>query len=133
MCHLRHRLRIFLFHRKVATFSRYPSFCVSNHPMIHQICDIMMIISTWDRVYFWICLLNHNSLRHQTWPVDRYKQGQYFSGIFWTIWRTGTKFQVLFNLAACSNYFITNYITIPVFHFFEKVNNGHFKMLNVSF
>ena len=49
ICHLRHRLRIFFF---------------------------MMSISTWDKIHFWIYLLNRNSLSHQTWPVDRYKQGQ---------------------------------------------------------
>ena len=46
--------------------------------MIYQICDFMMIISTWDRVQFWIYLLNHNSLTHQIWSIDTYKQGQYF-------------------------------------------------------
>ena len=30
----------------------------------------------------WIYLLNHNFLTHQTWPVDRYKQGQYFQESF---------------------------------------------------
>ena len=41
------------------------------------------------------------------------------------IWRTGAKFQALFNLATCSNNTVNNYVTIPVFHFFEKVNKGH--------
>ena len=48
------------------------------------------------------------------------------------IWRTGAKFQALFNLATCSNYSITNYVKIPVFHIFEKVNKGQLKMVNVS-
>ena len=26
-------------------------------------------------VHFWTYLLRHNSLSHQTWPIDRYKQG----------------------------------------------------------
>ena len=42
-------------------------------------------------------------------------QGKNFSGIFGTIWRTGAKFQVLFNLLICSNYSVTNYVKIPVF------------------
>ena len=134
MFHLRHRLRFFLFCRKVIFCSQdIQVFCVFNHPMIYQIFDIMMSISTWDRVHFWIYLLSHDSLSHQTWLVDRYKQGQYFSGIFWTIWRTGAKFQALFNLATCTNYSITNYITTLVFHFFVKVNKRHFKMLNVNY
>ena len=133
MFHLRHRLRFFLFYRKVIFRSQdIQVFCVFNHPMIYQIFDIMMSIGTWDRTPFWIYLLSHNS-SHQTWPADRYKQGQYFSGIFWTIWRTRAKFQALFNLATCSNYSITNYVTTPVFHFFVKVNKRHFKMLNVNY
>ena len=88
-------------------FSRYSSFCIFNHPVIYQICDVMRSISTGHRVYFWIYLLNHNSLTHQSWSINRYKQGEYFSEIFWTIWRTGAKFQAVFNLAICSNYSIS--------------------------
>ena len=44
--------------------------------LIYQICDIMVSISTWDRVHFWMYLLNHNSLSSQNWQTDRYKQGQ---------------------------------------------------------
>ena len=29
--------------------------------MIYQICDVMMSISTWHKVHFWIYILNHNS------------------------------------------------------------------------
>ena len=32
--------------------SRYSSFCIFSRPMIYQICDVMMSISTWDGV-FW--------------------------------------------------------------------------------
>ena len=86
--------------------------------MIYQISD-MMSISTWGKIHFWMYLLNHNS-SHQTWPTDTYNQGQQFLGIFWTIWRTGTKFQVFSKLAICPNYSITNYVKIPVLHFFLK-------------
>ena len=41
-------------------------------------------------------------------------------------------FQVLFNLATCSKYSITNYVKIPVFHFLEKVNKRHLKILNFN-
>ena len=44
----------------------------------------------------------------------------------------GANFQVLFNLATCSNYAITNYVKIPVFHLFEKVNKSYLKMVNIS-
>ena len=50
-----------------------------------------------------------------------------------TIWMTGAKFQAVFNLAICSNYSMTNYDRIPVFYYFEKVNMGHLKMLNVEY
>ena len=123
MCHLRHRLRIFLFHRKVyVSFSRYSSFCVFKHPMIYKICyNIMMSIISCDRVHFWIHLLNRNLLSHGTRPINRCKLGQRFSGIFWIIWRTGAKFQVLFNLRICSNYSVTNYVKIPqCFIFWER-------------
>ena len=39
----------------------------------------------------------------------------------------GAKFQALFNLASCCNYSITNYVKIPVFHFYDKVNKGKLK------
>ena len=81
--------------------------------MIYQTCDVMMSISIWDRVHG-IYLLNHNALTHQTWPIDRYKQGKYFSEVFWAIWRTGEMFQSLFNLATYSNYSITNHVNFPV-------------------
>ena len=128
MYHLRHRLRIFFVSSKsYVPFSRCSSFCIFNHPMIYQICDVMMNISTWDRGHFWIYCLNHHSLTHQTCSIDRYNQGLYFSEIFWTIWRTGAELQALFDLATCSNYSITNYVKFPVFHFFKRVNNGELK------
>ena len=37
------------------------------------------------------------------------------------------------NLDTCSNYSITSYVKILVFHFFEKVNKGSWKMLNVNY
>ena len=109
-------------------FSKCSSFRSFSHPMIYLICDVVSF-STRGRLHF----LNHNSLSHQTWPIDRYKQEQQFLRIFRTIWRTGTKFQVLFNLAICSNYSMTIYVKIPVFHYFEKVNKWQLKMVNVYY
>ena len=114
-------------------FSRYSNFCIFNHLVIYEIWDVTMSISTWNRVHFWIYLLNHNSLTHPTWSVDRCKQGQYFCENFWTIWRTGAKFHTFFNLATSSIYSVTNYVKIPVVHFFEKVNKGLLKMINVNY
>ena len=84
-------------------------------------------------VRFWIYLWNHNSLIHQTWPSDRHKQKQWFSRIFWTIWRTKAKFQVLFDLGTCFNNSITSHVMIPVFNFFEKVNKEHLKMVRTNY
>ena len=63
MCHLRHRLRIFLFCGKVMFRSQYIEvfvfsnipwcFCIFNHRLIYQIWD-MMNIRTWDMAHFWI-------------------------------------------------------------------------------
>ena len=93
--------------------------------MIYQICDVMVSISAW--VHFRIYLLKYNSLSHQTRPADRYKQEQWFLGIFWALWKTGAKFQTLFNWATRSNFSITNYVKIPVFHFFWKSEKGTIK------
>ena len=94
------------------------------------------VTSWWVLVHKTRCIceyfLSHNSLSNQTWSIDRYKRGQRCSGIFWTIWRTGAKFQVLFNLAPCSNYWITNYVKIIMFHSFEKVNEGCNEKLKMS-
>ena len=131
MCYLRHKLRIFLFHRKIMFHSQ--DIQVFLFLTISWFTKSDVIMSRWDRAHFWIYLLNHNSLNHQTWPIDRYKQGQSFSVIIWTIWRTEATFQAFFNLAACSNYSTTNYVKTPIFHFFEKVNKEHLKMVNVNY
>ena len=47
-------------------------FVIFNNPMIYQICNVM----TRDRVRFWICILNHDSISHQTWPTDMQKEGK---------------------------------------------------------
>ena len=49
------------------------------------------------------------------------------------ILRTGSKLQVLSNLATCCNYSITSYVKISVFHFLVKVNKGQLKMANVNY
>ena len=66
----------FISQKGYVPFSRYSNFCIFNHSIIYQICVVMMSIRTWDRVHSWIYLLNLNSLSHETWPIDRYKEGQ---------------------------------------------------------
>ena len=71
---IRHWLRIFLSHAKVMLrFQDDQVFVFRTIPLFTQ--SIIMSMSAWDRVQFWIYLLNHNSLSHQTWPIDTYKQG----------------------------------------------------------
>ena len=114
----------FISYKNYVLFSRYSSFCIlvtSQWVLVHETRYIFEYI-------FWI----YKSWSHQTWPNDRYKQGQWFSVIFWTIWETGARFQDLFNLATCPNYSITKYAKIPVFRFFEKVNKGQLKMVYVN-
>ena len=89
-------------------FLIYSIFYISNYFMNFWICDAMMIVSTQESVHFWIHLLKHSMLGSEIWSTNRYEQGQFFSEIFWMIWRTGAKFQTLLNLAACSNCWITN-------------------------
>ena len=36
----------FISKKNYVSFSRYSSFCIFNHPMIYQICDVTMSIST---------------------------------------------------------------------------------------
>ena len=119
----------FISKENYVSFSRYSSFDIFNHPMIYQICNVMMSISIYMRQGN---LLNHYPLSQRAWPIHRYKHGQQFSGIFWIIWRIGAKFQILLNLATWSNYSITNYVKNPVFYFFEKMNKRQSKMLNIN-
>ena len=133
MCYLRHRFRIFLFRRKVTfrsqdiqtfAFLTIPWFSksVTSWRVLDMTQGAILIIS------FEPQLINPPNLVN-----DRYKQGQYFSETFWTICRTGDKFEIFFSLAMCSNYWITKYVKIPVFHFFEKVNKGQLKIVNLNY
>ena len=115
----------FILWKTYVLFSRYSSFCIFNHLMIYQIWGVMMSISSWDRVYFWIYLLKHNSPSHHTWLTDRYK-GNTFQESFEQFGGRGL-LQALLNLATCTNYSITSYVQIPEFHFFGKVNKGQLK------
>ena len=60
-----HVKNFFILWKSYVPFSRYPSFCIFNDLIIYQICEVMMSISTWDTVHFWIYLLSRNSLSHQ--------------------------------------------------------------------
>ena len=124
------QVKNFLFRRNVMFLSRgIQFFCIFNHPIVYQICDVVMSISTWDRSHFWISFKPH-LIKSPNLVNDRHKQGQYFSKIFLN--DVKCLGQVLFNLATCSNYSITKYVKFSVFHFFERVNNGDLKMVNIN-
>ena len=87
-----------------------------------------------ETVYFWIYLLHHNSLVNKLGLLIDISKDNYFQESFERF--VGAMFQVLFNLKTCSTYSITNYVKIPVFHFFfffEKVNKGHLKLVSAIF
>ena len=42
----------FISQKNYVPFLRYSNFCIFNHPMIYRICDVMMSISTQDKVHF---------------------------------------------------------------------------------
>ena len=86
-------------------FSRNSSFCIFNPPMIYQICDVMMSISPWNRVHFWMYLLNR-TLSHQTWPLDKYKHGPGLVLTTYCVWYPHTvpfKWNALFSTKNSKN------------------------------
>ena len=47
-----HVNNFFISQKIYAPFLRYLSFCIFNHPVIYQICDVMMNISTFFNISF---------------------------------------------------------------------------------
>ena len=43
----------FVSYKNYVPFWRYSSFCIFSHPMIYEICDVTMGITTSDRMHFW--------------------------------------------------------------------------------
>ena len=128
MCHLRHRLRIFLFDKRIMVHSRD----IQVFVFLTIWCFTKSVMAWWVLVHEAQCFNIFWTTTHQTWSIDRHKQGQYFSEIIWAIQKTGAKFQALFNLATCSNYSRTNCVKFPKLHFFERVNKGELKMVNIN-
>ena len=114
--HLRCRLKIFYLVYKLCSFSRYSSFFIFyNHPMVYQICNVMMSILVHEIRYifefiFWTTTHQITKLGQ----ITNICQGNIFPEIFWIILRNRSKLQVLLNLETWSNYSITNYVKIPV-------------------
>ena len=91
---VKHKLRIFLFYRKV----------------IFHFQDIQVF------VFLTIPWFNTSVA---SWWVLVHETGYIIEYIFWAIWWTGTKFQVLLNLASSSSS-ITSYVKITVLHFLKR-------------
>ena len=45
---------LFISYKSYVPFSVYSSFCTINYPMIYQTYDVMMSISTQNKVHFWL-------------------------------------------------------------------------------
>ena len=116
MCHLRHKLRIFLVRRKVMFHSQdIYVFVFSTIPWFTKsVTSWWILVHEAGCIYEYIFWTKTHSVTKLGQLIDINK-GNNFQEFFWTIWRTGTKFQALFNLATSSNYSITNYVKIPMF------------------
>ena len=44
------------------SFLRFSIFCILKNLMNFQICDVIMSVSTWENVHFWINIWNHSLL-----------------------------------------------------------------------
>ena len=136
MWHLRHKLWIFWFHRKVLFCSRdIQVFCIFKHPMIYQICDVMMSINTWGKVHFWIYLLNQNSpkLSRQICPI-----GRYFSTVifFWKLLNDLedlSKVPGSFQFSKLHQLLSNQLCQIYSVSFFEKVRKRELKIININY
>ena len=132
-CHLRHRLRIFLFHRKVmfhsqdtqvyvfVTIPRFTKLVTSWWVLVHEAgCNFEYIL--WNTTH-WVPNPGH--------LIDICK-GNNFQESFVQHGGLGLNPRSL-NLAIYSNYWITNHDNIQEFHFFKKVDQGHLKMVNANY
>ena len=85
MCHLIHKLRIFLFHRKV----KFCSWDIQVFVFL-TIPWFIKSVTSWvwvhKTVHFIIYLLNHNSLSHQTRAI-------FFWNLFEQFWKLGLSFR----------------------------------------
>ena len=77
---LRRNLKIISFCGSHAPFLRYSVFYITNHLINFGSCDVVMSISTVDRVFFWIYLLNRTSFGNETWSTSKCSYEQMFQG-----------------------------------------------------
>ena len=63
-------------------FLRYSIFHISSHSINFKIFDVMMSITTRDRIDYWTYLLNHKSIGNKIWPTNRNSLKQFFKWYF---------------------------------------------------
>lgn len=130
----RARLRVFLFHRTVMFCSRYIQFFLFLIIPWTSASMTPWWVLVHEYMYIFDYLSNYNLLDHGTWSNDRWDQRQYFSKIFWMIWKTTAKFP--FNLPTCSYYSITSHVTLLVFHSFSwwtgAIKNAKYQPLKIK-
>ena len=137
---------MFYFVENLCFFLKIFKFLYFQATMIYEILEVMMSINEWDRVHFWIYILNRNSRATKLGQLTDTNRGNKFQesferfiglGLIFQIEVLGlilqTNFQVFFNLPNCFSYPLTNFVKIPVFHFVEKKNKGHLKLVNVNY
>ena len=133
MCHLRCRLKFFYFIGKLCYILKiFKFFVFLTIPWFTKyVTSWWMLVDETGCIFefmFWTKTHKVTKLDQtiNTWKGNNFKEPSEQFGRLALF-----KFQVLFNLATYSNYSLTNYVKIPVFYFFEKVNKGQLKMVNV--
>ena len=82
-------------------------FLYSDHTLSHFSYNDITNISTRDRAYIWMYLLNCKSFLHETWSTNSH--GPYFRKTFCMFWRNGSQIQARFNLPTYRNQSETNF------------------------
>ena len=122
MCHLKHRLRIFLFHRKIMFHSQdIQVFVFLTIPWFTK-----SVTSQWVLVHETKCIFENIfwTTNHEATKLGQLidiSKDHNFHDSFGQFGRLGLDSRSFLNLATCPNYSKTKYVKIAVFHFFWKV------------
>ena len=95
--------------------------------MIDQICVVMMrLVHETRHIFEHIFSTTAHGITKLGQLIDISK-GNNFQESYEQFGELRLNSRSFFNLATCSNYSLTIYVKIPVFHAFEKVNKGQLK------
>ena len=120
MCHIRYRLKLFLFCRNVMFHSKVIQFFV----FLDIPWSTTSVTSWLHRVNFLIYLLNQNSWSYQTSQLINIRKGNKSQDFFEWFGELGL---------SSRSYSVTNYVEIQVVHFCEIVPEGQLKMVNTNY